>query len=266
MPHAEVNGQRLFYEDTGGDGEVIVLSHGLFMDHTMFDAQVEALRGSWRCISWDERGHGQTVSTADPFTYWDAARDLLGLLDHLGVERAVLAGMSQGGYLSLRAALTAPERVRALILIDSQAGTEDPAKLPDYQALIDAWTGPDGAPPEVMDVVGQIVIGPEHAELPVWKERWAAMSPEVVHQVYTTLSSREDDVAPRISELTMPSLVVHGEVDAAVELATGRAFAAALPDAELAVVDGAGHASNLTHPEPVNAAIAAFLDRLQTSN
>lgn len=262
MPHAEVNGQKLFYEDSGGDGEVVVLSHGLFMDHTMFDAQVEALGGSWRCLAWDERGHGQTVSTTDPFTYWDSAEDLLGLLDHLGVESAVLAGMSQGGYLSLRAALTAPDRVRALVLIDTHSGTEDPAKLPDYQALIDAWTGNGGPPPEVMDIVGQIVIGPGHAEMAVWKERWAAMDPEVVRQVYTTLISREDDVASRLAELTMPSLVIHGALDAAVELATGEAFAEALPDAELVVVDGAGHASNLTHPEPVNAAIAAFLDRL----
>src|ERR1700712_2642847 len=126
MPHADINGQQLFYEESGSGENVIVFSHGLFMDHSMFDPQVDALEDSWRCITWDERGHGQTQTTDDPFTYWDSASDLLGLLDHVGAERAVLACMSQGGFLSLRAALTAPARVRALVLLDTPAGTEDP--------------------------------------------------------------------------------------------------------------------------------------------
>ena len=71
MPFAHVNGQKLYYEDTGGDGPVIVFSHGLLMDGSMFAPQVEALRSTWRCITWDERGHGQT---ADPAWSRDFAR------------------------------------------------------------------------------------------------------------------------------------------------------------------------------------------------
>src|SRR5207253_233174 len=104
----QVNGQRLFFTDAGRGDDVIVFSHGFFMSHAMFDAQVAALSGRWRCIAWDERGHGQTATTPDPFTFWDSANDLLGLLDHLAIDRAVIAGMSQGGYLSFRAALSAP--------------------------------------------------------------------------------------------------------------------------------------------------------------
>ena len=63
MPYAEVNGQRLFYNDSGSGDDVIVFSHGLFMDQTMFDAQVRAIEDRWRCIAWDERGHGQTQTT-----------------------------------------------------------------------------------------------------------------------------------------------------------------------------------------------------------
>lgn len=88
MPFAHVNGQKLYYEDTGGEGPVIVFSHGLLMDGSMFAPQVEALRSTWRCITWDERGHGQTADLArcDPFTYYDSANDLAALLGHLGVE------------------------------------------------------------------------------------------------------------------------------------------------------------------------------------
>ncbi len=159
MPHADVNGQRLFYKDTG-DGDPVLFSHGFFMDHSMFDPQVAALSDRWRTIAWDERGHGQTETSADAFTYWDSANDALGLLDHLGIEQAVLAGMSQGGFLSLRAALTAPERVRALILIDTQDRPEDPEKVVGYNQLIEAFKAPGGPPQEVLDTVAAIILGP----------------------------------------------------------------------------------------------------------
>jgi len=259
MPHAEINGQQLFYEDTGGDADVIVFSHGMLMDHSMFDAQVEALRDDWRCITWDERCHGATEATPDPFTYWDSAADLLGLLDHLGVGRAVLAGMSQGGFLSLRAALTAPQRVRALVLIDTQPGVENPATLPIYNQLIELWTAPGDPPQEVLDTVAAIILGAGYDGAAAWQDRWRAISDAAVVQAYATLTGREDDVQPRIAELTMPALVVHGADDLAIPADVGRAFAAALPDAELVVVDGAGHAANLTHPDAVNAALKRFL-------
>jgi pimeloyl-ACP methyl ester carboxylesterase len=74
MPIASVNGQNLYYEDTGGRGPVLVFSHGLLMDHTMFAPQVQALQGRFRCISWDERGHGQTADPLHcaPFDYYDS--------------------------------------------------------------------------------------------------------------------------------------------------------------------------------------------------
>ena len=95
MPFAPVNGQNIYYEDTGGRGPVIVFSHGLLMDRSMFDPQIEALQGQFRCISWDERGHGQTADPEHcaPFSYYDSADDLAALLKFLGVDKAVLVGM-----------------------------------------------------------------------------------------------------------------------------------------------------------------------------
>lgn len=262
MPHVEVNEQRLYYEDSGSGDDVIVFSHGLFMDHTMFTAQVDAIDDSWRKIRWDERAHGQTETTSGAFSYWDSARDLLGLLDHLGVERAVLAGMSQGGYLSLRAALLAPERVRALILIDTQPGVEDPEKLPGYDQLLDAWTAPDGPPQEVLDTVAAIILGAGYSGTPHWQELWREMSKDSVRQAYDTLVSREDDVRPRLGELTMPALVIHGRQDAAIEVEVAEELAEQLTDAELLTVPEAGHATNLTHSEAVNPTLLRFLERL----
>ena len=85
MPFADVNGQHLYFEDSGGDGAAVIFSHGFLMDHEMFEPQVAALAPEFRCITWDERGFGQTEATA-PFTYWDSAADCLALLDHLGIS------------------------------------------------------------------------------------------------------------------------------------------------------------------------------------
>ncbi len=96
MPYAAVNGQRIYFEDTGGDGPPVILSHGFLMDHEMFAPQLEALVPEFRVITWDERGFGETQYDGQPFSYWDSANDCLGMLKHLGIDRAVLGGMSQG--------------------------------------------------------------------------------------------------------------------------------------------------------------------------
>ena len=81
MPFASINGQQIFYQDSGGDAPAIVFSHGLLMDHEMFAPQVAAFQDSYRCIVWDERAHGRTASdeTPAPFSYYDSADDLAGL-------------------------------------------------------------------------------------------------------------------------------------------------------------------------------------------
>ena len=255
MPFADVNGQRLHYEDTGGDGPAVAFSHGLFMDETMFDPQVAALRDRYRCIAWDERGHGQTGDTTEPFSYWDSAEDLAALLRSLGVERAVLAGMSQGGFLSLRCALKHPELVRALILIDTQAGVEDPERLPGYQMMVDNWVanGPDQA---TLDVIAGLILG-EGYPAAEWQDKWRRQSNESLVTVFTTLATRED-IHDRLAEIDVPALVIHGEADASIALEIGRNLSDGLPDAEFVIVPGAGHAANLTHPELVNPQIERF--------
>jgi pimeloyl-ACP methyl ester carboxylesterase len=259
MTVADVRGQQLFYSDTGGGGLPLVLSHGFLMDSDMFDPQLRALRNRHRIITWDQRGHGRTVATADPYTYWDSAEDLAGLLDHLQINRAVLGGMSQGGFVSLRFALAHPERAAALILIDTQSGLEDPEKVGQYDLMHDVWVG-SGAADQLLEMTAAIIIGNRRPESQAWIERWKALDPAKLTPIYRTLVDR-DDVTPRLGELRMPALVIHGTEDVAIEIAKAEELCRMLPGCRGVVrVDGAGHASNLTHPEPVNHAIAAFLD------
>jgi 3-oxoadipate enol-lactonase len=259
MPHASLNGQNLYYDDTGGDGPAVILAHGLLMDHEMFAPQVAALRDSYRVITWDERGFGLTEFDGQPFTYWDSAGDCLALLDHLGIDRAVVGGMSQGGFLSLRVALLAPERVRALILLDTQAGVEDPAIVPMYDAMRDQWLS-EGPVDELTAGVAGIIIG-DPAVNPTWIAKWQQRPKDLFEQPYATLMTR-DDITDRLGEITCPALVVHGTEDSAIPMAKADALAAALVGAGDVVQVGGAHAANLTNPEPVNAAILDFLASL----
>src|SRR3954452_21612101 len=148
------------------------------MDREMFAPQVELLGDEFRLITWDERGFGETEFDGQPFTYWDSAQDCLGLLDLLGIQEAVLGGMSQGGFLSLRAALLAPERVRALVLIDTQSGVEDPERLPAYQQMQETWL-PGGAVDEPANTTADLIIGEDELNA-VWIEKWRRLPREAM--------------------------------------------------------------------------------------
>lgn len=260
MAQVTINGTVITYTDSGGDGPVVIFSHGLLMDHTMFDPQVAALAGRYRVITWDERAHGGTRAPG-PFSYWDSANDLWALLDHLGVERAVLAGMSQGGFLSLRAALTHPERVDALVLMGTQAGIEDPDKQASYDMLHEIWN--TQGPEPVQEIVASIILG--EGDWSSWYAKWSewasAYEGEFTH-AFRCLSDR-DDITDRLGEITARSLVIHGTADAAIPMERAEALAAGLGGpVEMVRVEGGTHAVNLTHPEPVNTAIDRFLQTL----
>jgi 3-oxoadipate enol-lactonase len=230
----------------------------------MFDAQVAALAPEYRVITWDQRGHGGTPAPG-PFGYWDSAGDVLALLDHLGIEQAVLGGMSQGGFLSLRTALLAPQRVRGLVLIDSQAGTEEEASRPGYEQLHQMWL--DQGPGPVQEIVAGMILGPGrwdswHAK---WAGQYAQWAPGNLQQLtwaFRCLMDR-DDITGRLGEVTCPALIIHGSHDAAIRLARAEKMRDGLAGpTTFTLIDGAPHASNVTHPGAVNAEIANFLHAL----
>ncbi len=258
MSVAEVNGQRIEYHDSGGEGPVILFSHGFLMDGSMFDAQVESLRGEFRCVIWDERGHGMTPADS-PFTFWDSADDALALLSHLGIEAAVFAGMSQGGFVALRAALQAPARVSALVLIDTQSGLEDPEALPLYTALHDEWVA--NGPAAVQETVASLIFG-AGIDVTPWYAKWGALDRSAFTIPFRALVDR-DEITDRLGEITQPTLVIHGSADAAIPLWRAEQLRENIPGArDLVLVEGAGHAANMSEPDVVNQAIREFLLQL----
>lgn len=258
MPVASLRGQRIHYEDSGGAGLALVLSHGFLQDSSMFDAQVRRLRPRHRVITWDQRGHGGTVSTSEAITYWDSADDLAALLDQLGVKRAVVGGMSQGGFISLRFALRYPDRAAGLVLIDTQSGQEDPDKVQQYDAMHDVWTG-SGPSDQLLEMVAAIIIGNRRPESADWIAKWRKLDPANLTYIYRTLMDR-DDITGRLGEIRAPAVVIHGTDDVAIDISLAEQLCGNLSACRgLIRIEGAGHSSNITHPEPVNKAIEEFL-------
>ncbi len=260
MPHIDANGQRLFYTDTGGDKPVLLFSHGLHMDHEMFAPQIERLAGDYRCIAWDERGHGQTGAATERFSYYDSADDAAALLEALAVDSAVWIGMSQGGYLSLRAALTHADKIDALVLIDTQAQPEPAERIDTHQKTLAMWREhgftDDMARNTALRILGEDFEGTAH-----WQAKWRQFTADNVYFLYDTLDTR-DDVTDRLGEIDVPALVIHGTDDKAIALERARDMADRLPQATFVTIEGAGHAANLTHAAAVNPHIVDFLKTL----
>ena len=259
MPYINVNDAKLFYDDTGGDGPVLVFSHGLLMNREMFAPQIERLRRKYRCISWDQRGFGRTGPVNSPFTYWTSAQDVLSLLSALNIERAALAGLSQGGFLSMRAALLAPKRVSALVLLATRSGIDDDQTIGNFRALSVEWANNGSV--NVQGMLEKVLLGPDVDPEP-WVTNWRAMGRGDMSYPLDALIDR-DDITSKLESLACPSMVIHGVDDIAIEIKHGRQLAdGLLACQEFCEVEGAGHAVTLARPDQVTDAIEAFLANL----
>jgi pimeloyl-ACP methyl ester carboxylesterase len=131
MPRIQINGVHLSYE-SHGHSVPLGLAYGLGGNTGMWAGQIEAFSRQYRLMLWDPRGHGQSESPLHPdqFGLQTSAEDLRGLLDHLGIERAYIGGQSMGGGIAARFALAYPERVAALLIIDSASASGLPMSVP----------------------------------------------------------------------------------------------------------------------------------------
>lgn len=247
------DGQLVSYVDHGGDGPPVVLLHSFLMDTTMWQPQVEAFGPDYRLIAIDERGHGGTPVSA-PFDYWDVARDALAVLDALNIDAAAVVGTSQGGFVALRMALLAPERVTALAVLGTSGEAEDEQIAAAYQQLTEVWIaqGPD----TVVEATAEICLGDYDAS--EWTPKWSQVEPDRLRFISNALISR-DGVLDRVGEITVPALVLHGTADLAYPVAKAEALVAALPKAELVTVEGGAHFLSLTHAAEVNPHLERFL-------
>lgn len=260
MPFFENDGNRFYYQDSGGSGPAVVLSHGAFLDHSMWAPVVAALAAEYRCLAWDERGHGMSESNG-PFSYWDAAGDVLALMDAAAVPDAVLVGMSQGGWLSQRVALSAPARVRGLVLTGTSVRLLGDQEQDGYRQLSAGWLagGPVG---EVAEAVLGIQFAPSNYDGRRFIQRWQAKPPALWTDVWQAIL-RRDDILDRFPKIDCPTLFVHGGSDAAFPLSAAEEMSSLLGASRgVVAVPGGTHCLALTHPDELVRALRTFLAAL----
>lgn len=258
MPFADVHGHRLYLEDAGGSGPCVLFSHGFLLDHTIWARQVAGLAGAARRVAYDERGHGMS-DCHGAYAFDDLADDAIALLDDLGIERAILAGHSQGGWLSMSAALRHPDRVAGLVLVDTAADLDAPEVTAHYRSWADAWTT-TGASDELAETMLAVQFGddaPAHAL--EWTSKWRARPPASTADIWDSVLARPD-YGPRLGEIRQPALVIHGTGDIAFPIERAETIRDGLADCRgLVAIPGAPHAPSVTHADEVTAAIARFV-------
>ncbi|MFD3520050.1 alpha/beta fold hydrolase [Streptomyces sp. NPDC058653] len=258
------------YDDAGGEGDtgaadVLVLVHGHPFDRSMWRPQIETFAGPGRrVIAADLRGYGGTTVVPGKTTLTTFARDIAALLDRLGVERAVLGGLSMGGQIVLEFHRLFPERVRALVLADTFAAAETEAGKVARRAMADRLLR-EGMGPYADEVLTRMVAPRNAEELPAVAEHVRDMMrgapPEGAAAALRGRAERPDYVG-MLGQVAVPALVVVGSEDTYTPVADARVMSEGIPDATLAVVEGAAHLPNLERRAEFDAVLGAFLDSL----
>ena len=246
---ARLNGIEIDYEVTGS-GPTLLLSHGYGSTRHMWDDQHRALSDRWRVVSWDMRGHGQTDSPADPEQYSAAltVADMRALLQHVGAERAIIGGLSLGGYVSLAFALAHPEMTQALVICDSGPGYRNA----EARA---GWSQRAQERAAALEAKGLDSLARRSRETQQAVHRSAQ---GLAHAARGMLAQEGSQVIDGLASIRVPTLVVVGDQDQPF-VAPSEYMAKKIPGARLAVIPGAGHSSNLDQPEIFNRVVRDFL-------
>ncbi|HYW03307.1 MAG TPA: alpha/beta fold hydrolase [Gammaproteobacteria bacterium] len=252
MATLDRSGVSIYYE-VHGTGPVILLSHGYSATSQMWRGQIDTLTRNHRLVLWDMRGHGRSDSPEDPDAYSEAltVADMAALLDEVGAEQAIVGGLSLGGYMSLAFHLAHPERVRALMVIDTGPGFRKDAAREDWNRNA-LRTG------ERLESMGLEALQGLSREMATSTHRSATGLALAARGMLTQRDARVIDSLPQIA---VPTLIVVGANDEPF-LPAADYMSRKIPDSRKVVIPNAGHAVNLDRPEPFNRAVAEFLAEL----
>jgi pimeloyl-ACP methyl ester carboxylesterase len=248
------NGVKIHYE-VSGSGPTILLSHGYSSTCRMWDGQIAAFKDRYQIVVWDMRGHGESDYPPDQSLYSEALTvgDMQALLDIVGAKKAIVAGLSLGGYMSLAFNASHPDRVRALMLFDTGPGfKKDEARA--------KWN--ETADKRAVDLESRGLAALNSSdEVKLTRHRDAK---GLAGAARGMLAQQNDRVIQSLDSIAAPTLVLVGANDTNFLAATDY-MAAKIKGATKAVVSDAGHASNLHQPALFNQAVEAFLAKLPTA-
>ncbi|GIW13483.1 MAG: alpha/beta hydrolase [Tepidiforma sp.] len=266
MPFAVCNGVRLYYE-VHGEGEPLLLVMGQGSDHHGWDPVRDDFASRFRVIVYDHRGTGLSDKPkAPPYTTRMLAADAVALLDHLGIGRAHIYGISMGGRICQWLAIDYPERVGAVVLGCTTPGDAHGVKRP--AEVDEKMRNRPSDPEEAATWLAEEMVSPEwlagHPEyLAFLRERARNPIPGYAQRLHYE-ASQGHDAWERLTEIRAPVLVIHGTQDRINPTANAELLARRIPGAELQYIEGGRHGYFIEYREAAGAAVMGFLERHTT--
>lgn len=256
---ADVNGIAINYRVDGEGGDWVVLSNSLASNYTMWDAEAEVLGRDYRVLRYDTRGHGDSEATEGVYSLDMLIGDVTGLMDAAGVETAHYVGLSLGGMTGLGLALRAPERLKTLVVCDARAdapaafrdgwderiaAVREKGMEPLVEPTIERWFTQEfrDAKPPVLDKVRGMIRGTS-------VDGYIGCGRAIQNLYYL----------PRLGQIGVPTLFVAGAQDMGTPPDAMKAMHEAVPGSQYALIDPAGHLSNIENPEAFMRAVGGFL-------
>lgn len=252
MPILTRNGVGIYYE-VHGKGPAILLTHGYSATSDMWRPQIEALSEDHTLVLWDMRGHGKSDYPEDPALYTEAATvgDMAAILDKIGADRAIVGGLSLGGYMSLAFNAAFAQRVRALLIIDTGPGFKN-------DAAREQWNATARATADQLRKKGLAYLQEQSPERATSTHRSAD---GLVRAALGMLTQHDARVINSLPHIEVPALVVVGSNDEPF-LNASDYMAKKIPNAHKVVIPDAGHASNIDQPEVFNRAVLDFINTI----
>jgi 3-oxoadipate enol-lactonase len=253
MPMSRANGVDIWYEVTG-DGPAMVFVHANPFDHDLWMYQTAHFSTWFRVVGIDIRGYGRSAKVTAPYALKDMCNDVIGVMDELGIERAVCGGCSIGSGIALLLGLDHPDRFNAVVLVGGNSGSSD-----RYQKRIEGYRGnlPDYHIKHLRELVS-----PQFADsrlgrhlLDLFVEREPRLSGEAIAQVF--MAGNHTDTTERLPTMKVPTLVINGELDHS--LPAGRRTASIVPGAVHKMLPGTGHACCIEDPAGFDRLVIDFL-------
>lgn len=250
MPFLDRAGVKLYYE-THGAGQPLILTHGYSSTSGMWQGQIEAFSQSYQLIIWDMRGHGQTTYPADQSLYSEAhtVADMLALLDYVAPNnRAIVGGLSLGGYMSLAFYRLHPDRVSKLLIIDTGPGFKS-------DKVREGWNRTANQTAKNFEDNGLAPLqdaSPERSKVTHRNAKGLALAARGM------LAQRDNSVILSLPQIKVPAIVIVGSEDTPF-LVASEYMRTKIPGAKKVVIAGAGHAANIDRPTEFNESILEFL-------
>lgn len=262
MANILVKDVNIYYTDSGTGSETLVFSHGLLFNVHLFDYQVEALKGQYRCIAYDHPGQGSSSMPKKDFDMEDLYTYAVGLIEALNIGPVHFIGLSMGGFVAMRLAARRPDLIKSIILLDTSADIEPNTFKYSLLNNIVRFFSPKPVAGTILGIMfGKTFLADasRSAEREKWKQHLLQLPKNITRSVNAVIGRK--GVFEELRNIKCPVLVVCGAEDVATVPEKSHRIHNEIPGSILKIIPQAGHSSSIEQPDLITEAIRDFVER-----